>query len=179
MENNNDKEFVLANIPSEKPYYINKFGEVIGAQGRQLKSGNGSNKKTITFRNLEGKLEQLTFLKIIWSTYFPEDKINRHDVFKIKDETLENKFHPSNLLKTSKKEIANQMTINRTLTKERKLVIDFIKENGSATKSQLFDLLELKDRKNGIHILSNLITKMKQEKSIYGASIAVYKLVEQ
>lgn len=179
MESNNDKEFVLANIPSVKPYYINKSGEMIGANGRILKAGLNHKKTNIAFRNEKGVLQQMSLLKIILLTFSPEYVMGENDAFTLIDENAENKFHPSNILKFSRKDLINKMQKMRALSTERDQVVAFIKENGTATKQQLFEVLKLEERKNGWQILGNLIVRMFKENKIASASHGVYKLPEE
>lgn len=176
MDDDNVKDFVLANIPSEKPFYVNKLGQIKGVYDRILSVNPDNFKKTIVFINKNGKKEQIGNMKLIWITFNPNEVVTDLNIFSIIDPKADIVLHPSNIQKITKVDLAKKMTINRTLTNERQQIVDFLRKEGKASKTQLFELLKLNERKEGIKILSNLIVKMLKENLIERESLAVYKL---
>lgn len=173
---NNVNEFVLANIPSAKPFYVNQLGEIKGIYGKILSNTSKNLKKSIIYRDNNGKQRRIGNIKLIWISFNPNEKVLPNDIFSIIDPNAKIILHPSNIKKTSKAELAKKMTADRRLTLEREKIVDFIKSEGKMSKEKMFEILQLKDRVNGIKILNNLIMKMLKEKLIERESLAVYKL---
>lgn len=176
MDDNNVEDFVLANIPSEKPFYVNKLGQIKGVYSRIFRVNPENFKKTIVYIDKNGNKKQIGNMKLIWTTFNPNEKITDQNIFSIIDPKAEVILHPTNIQKITKVDLAKKMTLNRMLTEERQQIVDFLRKEGKASKTQLFELLKLNERKDGIKILSNLIIKMLKENLIKRDSLAIYKL---
>lgn len=176
MDDNNVKDFVLANIPSEKPFYVNKLGEIKGVYGRILKVNPKNFRKTIIYIDKEGERKQIGNLKLIWKTFNPNEEISSKDIFTIIDLKADNVLNPSNIQKHTKVDLAKKMTLDRMLTEERQKIVAFLEEKGKASKTEIFEMLKLNEKKDGIKILSNLIVKMVKQNLIERESLAIYKL---
>lgn len=176
MDDNNEVDFVLANIQSEKPFYVNKLGQIKGVYGKILKVNPKNSRKTVVFINKDGKREQIGNLKLIWKTFNPDVPISDKDIFCIIDPNAKVFLHPSNIKRQTKIDLAKKMTMDRMLSEERRQIVEFLRERGRASKNEIFEMLKLNEKKDGIKILSNLIIKMIKENLIERESLAIYKL---
>lgn len=178
MKNNDENEFLLANIPSEKPYYVSKKGEIKGIFNRVLKTSVSKENRSskIVYKGTDGKRHQIGFRKLIWNTFFPNDLSLESDMIFLKDKTIPFPLQPDNLYKLSRTEVALRIGKVNRLIKERELLFKALEKQKTITKEEMYNLLNLKEKEKGRVILNNLITRLKYDGSLERVGPATYAL---
>lgn len=181
MENNEETEFIVANIPSEKPYYVSKRGEVKGVFGRVLERSVTNNTRTsrITYKGKDGKYHQVGFRRLVWNTLFPNDLAEETDMIFLRDHNIPFPLQPSNLEKVSKAQVAARIGKVNFLGKEREILFDALKKRKKMTRAEMYDLLQLKDREKGRVVLNNLITRLINKGTLEKVGHSTYALKKQ
>jgi len=113
-----------ANIPSKKEFFVNENGEILNSAGRVLRgkiNPNSKTLKTLDFLNSDHKRQAMSFQKIVWNTFHPEDLVQENEIIQLINPSHEFPFAISNLRKTTRKESVKRINeIRLNMVKERK-----------------------------------------------------------
>ena len=119
-------ETLIANIPSKRIYDVNTNGQIFNRLNKPLKGKpNPKSKtlKTLDFTNLEEKRQGLSFQKIVWNTFHPDDVVQENEIIKLKETNTEYPLAVTNLIKISRKEnvkIINEIRLSKAKTRNKK-----------------------------------------------------------
>lgn len=96
-----------ANIPSIKTFMVNENGEIFNQHGKQLngkKNPSFPYLKGLDFLNLDKKRQTISFAKIVWNTFNPDNMTQESDIIQVIDQNAEYVFAISNLRKIKRKD---------------------------------------------------------------------------
>lgn len=94
-----------ANIPSVRTFTVNEHGEIFNYLGKKL--GGKKNPyypymRSLDFLNLDRQRQVMTFAKIVWNTFNPENMTQADEIVQVIDREAEYVFAIKNLRKISR-----------------------------------------------------------------------------
>ncbi|SKB60141.1 hypothetical protein SAMN05660477_00147 [Soonwooa buanensis] len=101
-----------ANIPSIKTFTVNENGEIFNYLGKKLngkKNPSFPYLRSLDFLNLDKKRQVMTFGKIVWNTFYPENMAQADEIVQVIDREAEHVFALKNLRKITKTEKVKEL----------------------------------------------------------------------
>lgn len=120
-------KIVKANIPSKKEFLVNENGEIFNQSKKRLlgkKNPNSETLRSLDFLNNDNKRQVMTFQKIVWNTFNPDDIVQKGELILLKDKESEYPFAISNLTKVTRFEnvkVINKIRLDKVKSRKNKL----------------------------------------------------------